>query len=208
MELQYNGANCLKMTTIKKSVIIIDPKSDVANIKPDLKKAVAILATQSQYVGQIPEGVFLVDGPGEYEFSDYSIKGIATQAHTAPFGDKSATIYRVIAASDTKVLFVGHVDSKLSDEQLESIGLIDILVIPVGGNGYTLDAIGAVAIVRAIEPKLVIPVHYNADGIKYEVPQQDLELFIKELGAPVADPVEKYKVKQLPDQLTIQPLLV
>ena len=82
--------------------------------------------------------------------------------------------------------------------------MIDILIVPVGGGGYTLDATSAVSIVRAIDPKVVIPVHYRDVALQYEVPQDEVETFIKELGAPV-DNVTKFKVKNdssLPSVLT------
>lgn len=203
MELQYFGANGLKFTT-KKSVIVVDPMSDIATLKVDLKKATAVLATQPTLRGSGTAETFLIDGPGEYEFEDYSVKGIAAQAHTAPSGDKSATMYW-INGQDLRVLVTGHIDAKLNEEQLEAIGIVDVVIIPVGGNGYTLDATGAASVVRAIEPKLVIPVHASDDGFNYEVPQDAIELFAKELGVPIAEDVpEKLKLKSLPEQMTIQ----
>lgn len=204
MDLQYFGANSLKFTT-KKSVIVVDPQSDITKLKVDLKKVNTLLATQEVFVPTTgTDEVFVVSSPGEYEFEDYSLKGIPAQAHTAASGDKSATVYR-LTAHDTRILIVGHIDSKLTDEQLESFGIIDVLIVPVGGNGYTLDAVGAASVVRAVEPKLVIPVHCSDDGLSYDVPQQALELFIKELGAPVAEETpEKFKFKLLPELLTVQ----
>lgn len=204
MDLQYFGANNLKITT-KKSVIALDPISDITQLKGDLKKVNAILATQAVFVPkELSPEVFLIDGPGEYEFEDYSVKGIAAQPHTGSAGDKSATIYR-LWNNENAVLFTGHIDPKLSEDQLEAIGLIDVLVIPVGGNGYTLDAVGAAAVTRAVEPKVVIPVHSKDDGLSYDVPQAEIELFVKELGAPVAeDTPDKFKLKSLPEQLTVQ----
>jgi L-ascorbate metabolism protein UlaG (beta-lactamase superfamily) len=203
MEIQYHGADCVRITT-KKSVILIDPKSDITEIKPDLKKVNAILATQEILVPSDTENIFVVSGPGEYEFEDYSVLGVAAQPHTASTGDNSATIYRIITG-DTTVLVTGHINSKLSEEQLETIGTVDILVIAVGGNGYTLDATGAATLVRSIEPKMVIPVHSSDDGLKYEVAQNDVEAFVKELSAPVAEEkVDKLKIKTLPEQLIVQ----
>lgn len=203
MELQYYGADSLRIST-KKSVIVVDPQSDIAVLKPDLKKVNTLLATRKEFIPKETAEIFVVNEPGEYEFEDYSVKGIPAQPHTRTVGDKSATIYR-LSSNDITILFVGHIDPKLSEEQLEAIGLIDVMVVPVGGGGYTLDAVGAANIVRAIDPKMVIPVHSQDDGLTYEVPQQALELFVKELGAPVAEElVEKYKFKTLPESLTIQ----
>lgn len=203
MELQYFGANSVKITT-KKSVISIDPSSDIADIKHDLKKTTAVLATQEKFVPKQVGESFLVDGPGEYEFADYSVKGVATRVHTEASGDMSATMYRIIT-HDTTILITGHVYEKLSEEQLESIGTVDVVIVPVGGNGYTLDALGAANIVRELEPKLIIPVHAKDDGLAYSVPQNEIDLFVKELGAPVAEEeVDKLKLKSLPEQMTIQ----
>ena len=57
--------------------------------------------------------------------------------------------------------------------------MVDVLFVPVGGNGYTLDAIGALKIIKKIEPKIIIPTHYADKAIKYEVPQADLDEVMK-----------------------------
>ena len=205
MEIQYYGANGLKITT-KKSQIVIDPQSDIAAISVDTKKATAVLVTNAALAPQKNDGLFVIETPGEYEFEDYSLKGIAAQAHTASVGDSSATMYRLLSGG-VSVLVVGHVNEKFSEDQLEAVGMVDIVIIPVGNSGYTLDAVGAAAVVRAVEPKIVIPVHSSDDGLTYEVAQQSSEAFEKELGAVVAEEVlEKQKIKVLPDQLTIQKL--
>lgn len=205
MELQYYGANALKITT-KKSALFVDPISDIAPLNIDAKKVPVILATQHSFLPSTSEENFVIEGPGEYEFEDFSIKGIATQAHTAPSGDKSATMYRIVSG-DIRLLVTGHIDAKLSEEQLEAIGIVDIVVVPVGGNGYTLDAASASQVVRKLEPKIVIPVNSAEDKFTYQVPQDAADLFVKELGASVAeDQPDKFKVKSLPEQLVIQRL--
>jgi L-ascorbate metabolism protein UlaG (beta-lactamase superfamily) len=109
--------------------------------------------------------------------------------------ERIATVYRVEVA-DVRIAVLGNISPKLSESQLESLGVIDILVLPVGGGGYTLDATSAASLVRAIEPKVVIPTHYADSSLQYEVPQDTLETFTKELGASV-ETVSKYKVKGL-----------
>ncbi|TXI90936.1 MAG: Zn-dependent hydrolase [Chryseobacterium sp.] len=203
MELQYYGANALKLST-KKSTIFIDPASDITSLSVDTKKANTILVTQPTLQPSSTDGVFFIDGPGEYEFEDYSIKGIAAQPHTAASGDKSATMYW-INSGDARILVTGHIDAKLSEEQLEAIGVVDVVIIPVGGGGYTLDSVGATAVVTAVEPKLIVPVHAGDDGFKYDVPQAEIDLFVKESGIPTTEEaVEKLKFKSFPEQMTIQ----
>ena len=83
--------------------------------------------------------------------------------------------------------------------------MLDILILPIGGGGYTLDATSAASIARRSDAKVIIPVHYSDDGIKYEVPQSDFSLFAKELGSEV-EKTSKYKVRSaatLPEKMTI-----
>jgi L-ascorbate metabolism protein UlaG (beta-lactamase superfamily) len=145
-------------------------------------------------------------GHGEYEIGDVSIKGVPAQRHLDTSADeKLSTAYR-IGVGDVRVAVLGNIDFKLSEDQLEEIGVVDILILPVGGGGYTLGATSAATIVRQVEPHAVIPVHYNDSGLKYEVPQDDLEVFVKELSATVEEAGAKLKLKSsssIPVNLTV-----
>ena len=128
----------------------------------------------------------------------------ATRHIDTPESEKLASIYR-IEIGELKIALFGNIQPTVSEDQLEQIGVVDILILPVGGGGYTLDATSAAALVRQVESKVVIPVHYADGALKYEMPQDVLETFVKELGAPV-EATAKYKVKNpqsLPDTLTV-----
>ena len=135
-----------------------------------------------------------IDEPGEYEVSDVSVQGIPARAHMDEDGTYSATIYRVIA-DDLRIAVIGHVHPELSSGQLEALNTIDVLIIPVGGNGYTLDSIGALKIIKEVEPKLVIVTHYDDKALNYPVPQQSLEDVLKGLTMEPRETVAKLKVK-------------
>jgi len=149
-----------------------------------------------------------IDSPGEYEVGDFTIRGIAATRHVDTSDqEKLSTIYQ-IECGDVRVAIIGNIGPKLTDEQMEGIGVVDVLLLPVGGGGYTLDATSASSLVRNIEPKVVIPIHYAEAGISYEVPQDTLDVFIKELGAPV-ERLPKLKIKSassLPQTLTVMEL--
>ncbi len=195
-ELEYKGANCVIITT-KKAKIVVDPKLSIIGMKDVSTKDAVELCTEPRFSVNSREANIMIEGPGEYGVAGLDIKGIACQRHLDSEKDsKQSTIYR-IEAGDLRVGLIGNIYEKLSDEQLEKLGVIDILIIPVGGNGYTLDASGAASLVRLIDPKIVIPVHYADSSIKYEVPQSGLDLFLSEVSAPV-EKVSKYKLKQLP----------
>lgn len=203
-ELEYKGGNSVVLTT-KKATIVTDPKLSVVGLKDLVVKEAIELSTEARFALNSPDAKLTIEGPGEYGVADFDIKGVAAQRHLDSETDPLAsTIYR-IEVGDVRIALIGNIYEKLSEEQLEEIGVVDIVVIPVGGNGYTLDATGAATLIRQIDPKVVIPVHYADSALKYEVPQDSLETFVKELGAPVEE-VPKYKLKQasgLPPVLTV-----
>lgn len=137
---------------------------------------------------------FTIDGPGEFEVSDVSIQGVAARSHMDEDKAKTATMYRIIL-DDARIAVVGHVYPDLTDEQLEALGTVDVLFVPVGGSGYTLDGIGAHKVINKIEPKVVIPTHYADKGLKYEVPQAELEEAIKPIGIEPSETVDSLKLK-------------
>ena len=193
MEIKFYGGNCLKFSTKKTSVVVDDivhlgAKSQVTD------KDIQVI-TDERTGDRSPNAKFIVSGPGEYEVSDVSITGVATRAHVDDENSlKLSTIYRVII-DDIRIAIIGHIYPDISEEQLEALGTIDILTIPVGGNGYTLDGIGAQKIVRKIEPKVVIPTHYSDNSLKFEVPQTDRDTALKSLGMEPAETIDVLKVK-------------
>jgi L-ascorbate metabolism protein UlaG (beta-lactamase superfamily) len=192
MDTQFYGANCLVITTKNARLVIDDNLADLG------KKSVAKAGDMALYTG--PHGgpsqpaKIVIDQPGEYEVSGVSIYGIAARAHIDEEKLKSVTMYKIIV-DDLRVLVTGHVYPELSDAQLEAIGMVDIMFVPVGGNGYTLDAIGALKLIKKIEPKLVIPTHYDNSTISYPVPQQDLEQSLKSLAMEPKETLPKLKGK-------------
>ena len=136
----------------------------------------------------------MLDSAGEYEVSDISIIGLSAQAHTEEKGLKGATMFKLVIG-DIRVLITGHIYPELSESQLENIGIVDVLIVPVGGNGYTVDQVGALKLIKDIEPKLVIPTHYNDKALKFPVPQQELSQALKELGMEPKETVAKLRLK-------------
>lgn len=192
MEIQYYGANCVRLVTKKASITIDDNLADLG-LKSATKKGDIALFTGPH--GDPKEEVKLViDRPGEYEVSNTSINAIAARAHIDEANTKAATMYKLIC-DDIRVAAVGHIYPDLKDAQLEALGTVDVLIIPVGGNGYTLDPVGALNIIKKIEPKLIIPTHYDDAAINYPVPQQPLDEAIKGLAMEPKETVAKIKIK-------------
>ncbi len=203
MDIERKGGNCVVISH-KKYSFVVDPKLSQFGLK-DQGDATAQILTHRSSVATGNDDTVVIDGPGEYEVHNCSIKGVAAEAYSDESNEK-ATIYR-LELDDCTVAIVGHIKPKLTDEELETIGVVDILVIPVGGYGLTLDPKEAVEVVKAIGPKAIIPTHYSEEGVKYEVPQASLEDFLKELGAH-QETLAKLKLKAslLPETLTVYEL--
>jgi L-ascorbate metabolism protein UlaG (beta-lactamase superfamily) len=190
MDLQFYGANCLSLTH-KGARIVIDDNLEELGLKSIIKPDDVVLFTNNSHN---VNARLIFDGPGEYEVSDVSIIGIAAQAHIDEPGKLSATMFKLIYG-DQSVLITGHIYPKLSDKQLETIGQVDVLVVPVGGNGFTVDPTGALQIIKAIEPKLIVPTHYADKVIKFPVPQQELTLALKEMAMEPKETIAKLRLK-------------
>lgn len=206
-EVEYKGGNGVVIAS-KKTTLFIDPKLSLVGLKDLVPKNAIELGTESRLLVNSPDATLIIEGPGEYEVGDFTLKGVAAVRHIDTEDDgKASTIYR-LECGDIRLAVIGNIADKLSDEQYEAIGVVDIVILPVGGGGYTLDPTSAAGIVRSIEPKVVIPIHYAESGLRYEVPQESLDVFTKELGAPV-ESMGKVKLKSqaaLPPALTVYEL--
>lgn len=203
-EIEYKGGNGLVINA-KKQTAYIDAKLSVVGLSDLMVRDGIEIATEARFLTNGKDAKIVIEGPGEYEVGPFSVRGVAAVRHIdEPNSQKLSTMYR-LEVEDVRIAILGNIAPKLDEDQQEELGIIDILVIPIGGNGYTLDATSAATLVRDMEPKAVIPVSYADDGLKYEVPQEALETFVTELGAPL-ETVSKYKVKSasaLPAVMTV-----
>ena len=191
MDIQYFGGNCVRLSN-KKATIVIDDNLAAIGGK-SVAKAGDICLYTSTPESAAANSKITIDGPGEFEVSNISIQGVAAKAHVDQSGT-NATIYKIVT-DDLRIAIIGHVYPNLSNTQLEVLGTIDVLCIPVGGNGYTLDPVGALKLIKDIEPKLIIPTHYDDKDLSYPVPQQSLEDALKGLMMEPAETVAKIKAK-------------
>jgi L-ascorbate metabolism protein UlaG (beta-lactamase superfamily) len=152
-------------------------------------------------------GKLTFNSPGEYEVGELSIVGIPAVPFMNDDSGKKVTMYKLIAG-DVNVLVTGHILGDLSEDQLEKVGMVDALFVPVGNGGYTLDPIGALKLIRQIEPKLVIPTHYADSKLHYPIEQTELASAVKELAMEPRDTVTKLKLKSAELSDTTQLLII
>ncbi len=145
---------------------------------------------------------FVVEEPGEYELKGISIKGIPAFHDNSEGKERGmVTIYKM-EVEDVKICHLSDLGQKeLNENQLEELGEVDILMLPVGGT-YTIGPKEAATLISQIEPKIVIPMHYKLPKLKLNL--EGIEKFLKVMGAEDRQPQKKLKVslKDLPKEET------
>ena len=137
---------------------------------------------------------FVVDGAGEYEKQDVQVIGIGSY-HDDKQGTERGmnTIYK-ISIESLCVVHLGDLgQTELTSEQVERIGEVDVLLIPVGGV-YTIDGKDAIGVVNQIQPSVVIPMHYKVESLK--IPLNTNHDFLAEMGAKDVEPQDKFTLKK------------
>lgn len=196
----------------KSVTVITDPyKSEAVGLKFPKNLEAQIVTVSHQHddhnaADQVGGSPYVVNGPGEYEIAGVRIEGIAT-FHDAEKGAQRGrnTVY-YIQMDKLNILHVGDLGHSLSSSEVEKIGDVDILFVPVGGV-YTIDAKQAAELVHEVEPSMVIPMHYQRDGLNAKIfsgltPVAD---FLKELGKEGIQPVNKVTVtkEKLQEELQV-----
>ena len=182
MDINWLGHSCFRIKG-SQAIIITDP------YPPDLgyslgKPTARIVTVSHQHAGHsYIEGVGgdpkPINGPGEYEISGVLVIGMAT-FHDRERGEKRGknTVY-LIEVDDISVCHLGDLGHVLSSEQVEELENVDVLLLPVGGIS-TIDAPMAAEVVRQLEPKVVVPMHYKTEALKREL--EPVDRFLKEMG--------------------------
>lgn len=148
---------------------------------------------------------FVVGGPGEYEIKGVKIAGVPS-FHDEKEGKLRGknTIYNM-KIDGVWLCHLGDLGQKeLSNGQLEKIGNVDILAIPVGGED-TIDAEAAAQIVAKLSPKIVVPMHYLESLGDGKVSREGVEKFLKEMGVEKMGPADKLSIsrEKLPEELQV-----
>jgi L-ascorbate metabolism protein UlaG (beta-lactamase superfamily) len=131
---------------------------------------------------------FIISGPGEYETKGVFIKGFPSISH---YGDKEKnnTIY-TFNLDNINICFLGALDTKdVGNETKEAIDDVDMLFVPIGGNGV-LSAQDAYKLAVQFEPKVIIPMGIDTGE------KDNLKIFLKEGGGEDVKPVDKLTVKK------------
>lgn len=193
MIITWYGQSCFRIQS-GELVVVTDPFSKDIGLKPPTGQADIVTVSHDHddhnNVNVIKGDPFVIDGPGEYSLKGISVIGIpsthgentedpASAKATAGEVSDDNTIY-VIEMEGMRVCHLGDQGAKLTNDQIEALGDIDVLFIPIGGT-YTINADEALNVIGQIEPRVIIPMHYQIDGLKMKELAK-VDTFAKEIG--------------------------
>lgn len=202
MHLSWLGLSAFKIEA-KDAVIVTDPYAPSVAVRPLRAKADVVTVSRPAsaehgHVAAVSGDPFVIDAPGEYEVKSVYIRGLPGSAQRSG----TSTLF-TLDLEGMRLAHLGDLQSVPANEVMEQLGDVDILFLPVGG-GLALNPDDAMRVVNAVEPRVVVPMHFQVEGFKPAGKLLPATAFLREIGASKVDAVERasLKAKDLPAEET------
>jgi len=197
MKISWYGHACFKIIS-KGATIVTDPFSKDIGLNPPRCEADIVTISHDHYdhnnTSSLRGNPFIINTPGEYNLKNVSIFGIDSFHDNKQGKERGLNTIYVIETEDMRICHLGDLgQNELYNEQLDKIGEVDILMIPVGGV-YTINSDKAVGIINQIEPSIVIPMHFSLPKLKIKL--HSVDEFLKEMGIKEKKPIEHLVIKK------------
>lgn len=201
MDIKYFGHSSFYIRT-KDARIVTDP-FDPKMVGLKFPKTEADIVTISHhhhdhnYTAGISGSPLIIDWPGEFEKNKVRIFGFRSFHDKKQGAERGENVVFKLEAEGISILHCGDLGVVLTDDFLDSVGEVDILMVPTGGF-YTIDSAEAVDLVQKVEPSMVIPMHYNSPKLNQEGfgKLSPVDEFLKKIGAEALAPVQKLSLKK------------
>jgi len=202
MQIFWHGQSCFQIISNQRKNgqvnIVIDPYSEDIGLKVPKLEADVLLVSHQHHdhnnVKAVGGNPFLIQWPGEYEIKEVFVQGIPAFHDSSSGKERGTNTIYTIEAEDLKLCHLGDLGQKeLTPEQIEKIGGVDILMIPVGGV-FTISAKEAVKIMSQIEPSIIIPMHYQLPKLRIKL--DGIDKFFKVMGIKKLESLPKLSIKK------------
>ena len=206
MDINWLGRSCFRIRG-RQATIVTDPYSAEFGEMPG-KPTARIVTVCHQHpsncnvadVGDDPRAVI---GPGEYEISGVLIVGVGTFHDDQRGAERGKNTVYLMDVDEVSLCHLGDLGHPLGAEHMEELESVDVLFVPVGG-GSTINGSAAAAIVRQLEPRLVVPMHYRTGTGTAGSGLAPVEDFLKEMGLKDVESQPKLTVTRSNLPLTTQ----
>lgn len=172
MKLEWLGHACFRMTAQDGTVVITDPYDESVGI--DMIPLRADLVTMSHEHHDHNETCMIEGNPIIARGPELACAGGVTSRAVNSYHDdaqgkkRGVNMVRLFSIDGLKVVHMGDQGCMPDEDVLEAIENADVMMIPVGGT-YTVDALGAKAIIEAVKPRCVIPMHVRTKRCPYPI---------------------------------------
>jgi L-ascorbate metabolism protein UlaG (beta-lactamase superfamily) len=196
MEITWYGLSCFRLTERNLATVVTDPFDSQAagyealKLKGDVV-TVSHEAPGHSYVSAVKGHSHLINTPGEFEIGGVFITGIQTDGYGKDESDEPRNTLYVFDYEGVTVAHLGDLRRVPSQTEIEALGTVDIVLVPVGGGGG-LNAAKAAEVVSLLEPGFVIPMHYGTSSCNFKL--APLSKFLKEMGLGNIEPQPTLKV--------------
>lgn len=210
MEITWYGHSCFRLTERGLATVITDPFDHNAvgyfplKLKGDIVTS-SHTAPGHSYLQAVKGEPYLITGPGEFEIGGVFITGVQTNgAHKKASENEQIrnTLY-LIQFEELNIVHLGDTDHAPTQSQVESLGDVHVLLIPVGG-GTGLNAAKAAETISLLEPRIVVPMHYGVPECKIDL--DPLAKFLKAMGLKDVETQPSLKIanaKALPEETQV-----
>jgi L-ascorbate metabolism protein UlaG (beta-lactamase superfamily) len=179
MDITWYGLSCFRLVERGQATVVTDPFNGNLGLPPLKLKADIVTVSHDagghNYLSAVSGYRHALTGPGEYEIGGVFITGIAT----TPGKDGGRNVLYLFDFGTVTVAHLGDISRVPTQAQIEQLGEVNVLLIPVGG-GKSLNAAKAAELVSMIEPNFVVPMHYQMPGMSVDL--DDVDRFAKEMG--------------------------
>ncbi|MBN1122875.1 MAG: MBL fold metallo-hydrolase [Anaerolineae bacterium] len=196
MEITWYGHSCFRLMERGVASIVADPFDEsIGYPLPNLRADIVTISHNApghatfEYIKKVN---YVLDRPGEYEIGGVFITGVATYHPDPEEGNGHRNIVFVYDFNDIVVGHLGNLDHVPSQSQIEQLGGIDVLLVPVGGGG-ALNSSQASEVISLIEPAIVIPMHYATP--EYSLNLDPLDKFLKEMGVSAVEAQDTLRIR-------------
>lgn len=209
MEITWYGHSCFRINERGMAAVVTDPYDpEVIGIDPGKLRAEVVTIScdhpAHNHLKAIRGKAFEITGPGEYEIGGVFITGVRINGRKSKQGDEDSrnTVY-VIDYNGIKVAHLGELNNVPSQTEVEGLGEVNVVLVPIGGK-TSLNAAKAAEVISLLEPSIVIPMHY---GMPESLIKLDpLSKFLKEMGLTEVETNEVVKiasVNALPEETQV-----
>jgi L-ascorbate metabolism protein UlaG (beta-lactamase superfamily) len=183
MHIKWFGHSCFKVTSERGIGVLTDPFDSSVGYKMPNADADIVTVSHDHFDHNFTDAVNgefeLINKIGLFHVRDMNIKGIASFHDKSGGKKRGSNIIYVFDVDGIRVCHLGDLGHILGNKELDEIGGIDVLMIPVGGN-FTIDASEAVEVVNQLNPSIIIPMHFKTPAMNF--PIDTVEVFLQKMG--------------------------